>query len=231
MLEGLMQNDYQLTLKHVLDRMRGPCAGGEVVTLTDDGTTRASYGEVARARGPLARGARDARRAAGRPRRDVHVELAAAPRAVHGRAVHGRRAAHAQHPAVPGAADLHRQPRAGQGRSFVDDSLVPLLAKVAPTFETVEHYVVVGDGDAGLAAERAPLRGPARPSTPALRLPRAGRAHGRGPLLHERHDRQPEGRPVLAPLERAPLPRAPGWPTRSASRRPTACCPSSRCST
>ena len=27
MLEGLMQNDYQLTLKHVLDRMRGPCAG------------------------------------------------------------------------------------------------------------------------------------------------------------------------------------------------------------
>ena len=26
MLEGLMQDDYQLTLKHVLDRMRGPCA-------------------------------------------------------------------------------------------------------------------------------------------------------------------------------------------------------------
>ncbi len=32
---------------------------------------------------------------------------------------------------------------------FVDDSLVPLLEKVAPTFETVEHYVIVGDGDAG----------------------------------------------------------------------------------
>ena len=28
MLEGLMQDDYQLTLKHVLDRMRGPCADG-----------------------------------------------------------------------------------------------------------------------------------------------------------------------------------------------------------
>ena len=42
MLEGLMQNDYQLTLKHVLDRMRGPCADGEVVTLTDEGKTRAS---------------------------------------------------------------------------------------------------------------------------------------------------------------------------------------------
>src|SRR5215211_6729366 len=47
MLEGLMQNDYQLTLKHVLDRMRGPCAGGEVVTLQENGVTRASYGEVA----------------------------------------------------------------------------------------------------------------------------------------------------------------------------------------
>jgi fatty-acyl-CoA synthase len=32
---------------------------------------------------------------------------------------------------------------------LVDDSLVPLLEKVAPTFETVQHYVVMGDGDAG----------------------------------------------------------------------------------
>ncbi len=47
MLEGLMQNDYQLTLKHVLDRMRGPCCDGEVVTLTDAGPVRASYSEVA----------------------------------------------------------------------------------------------------------------------------------------------------------------------------------------
>jgi fatty-acyl-CoA synthase len=32
---------------------------------------------------------------------------------------------------------------------FVDDTLVPLLEKVASTFETVEHYVIVGDGDPG----------------------------------------------------------------------------------
>jgi fatty-acyl-CoA synthase len=31
---------------------------------------------------------------------------------------------------------------------FVDDSLVPLLAKVAPDLKTVERYVVVGSGDA-----------------------------------------------------------------------------------
>jgi fatty-acyl-CoA synthase len=32
---------------------------------------------------------------------------------------------------------------------IVDDSLVPLLAKVAPDLKTVEHYLVVGSGDAG----------------------------------------------------------------------------------
>ena len=32
---------------------------------------------------------------------------------------------------------------------FVDDSLVPILQKLAPTFEGVEHYVVMGEGDAG----------------------------------------------------------------------------------
>ena len=32
---------------------------------------------------------------------------------------------------------------------FVDDSLVPVLEKVAPTFETVKHFVVIGDGDSG----------------------------------------------------------------------------------
>ena len=32
---------------------------------------------------------------------------------------------------------------------FVDDSLVPMLEKLAPSFKSVEHYVVMGDGDAG----------------------------------------------------------------------------------
>jgi fatty-acyl-CoA synthase len=31
---------------------------------------------------------------------------------------------------------------------IVDDSLVPLLARVAPDLKTIEHYIVVGDGDA-----------------------------------------------------------------------------------
>ena len=32
---------------------------------------------------------------------------------------------------------------------FVDDTLVPLLEKVAGKFKTVEHFVVMGDGDSG----------------------------------------------------------------------------------
>jgi fatty-acyl-CoA synthase len=32
---------------------------------------------------------------------------------------------------------------------LVDDSLVPLLEKVAPEFKTVEQYVVIGDGPSG----------------------------------------------------------------------------------
>jgi fatty-acyl-CoA synthase len=38
---------------------------------------------------------------------------------------------------------------------IVDDSLVPLLAKVAPDLKTVEHYLVVGTGDATALEEAA----------------------------------------------------------------------------
>src|SRR4051812_1761457 len=47
MLEGLMQHDHPLTLQHVLWRMRTMNADREVVTRTEDGVTRASFGEIA----------------------------------------------------------------------------------------------------------------------------------------------------------------------------------------
>ena len=50
-----------------------------------------------------------------RARRDLHVEQRRAPRGVPGGAEHGCRSAHAQPAALPGAADLHREPRRGQG--------------------------------------------------------------------------------------------------------------------
>src|ERR671919_1044178 len=38
---------------------------------------------------------------------------------------------------------------------IVDDSLVPLLARVAPDLKTVEHYIVVGAGDTSALADAA----------------------------------------------------------------------------
>ncbi len=38
---------------------------------------------------------------------------------------------------------------------IVDDSLVPLLARVAPDLKTVEHFIVVGSGDASALADAA----------------------------------------------------------------------------
>jgi fatty-acyl-CoA synthase len=38
---------------------------------------------------------------------------------------------------------------------IVDDTLVPLLAKVAPELKTVEHYIVVGSGDASALGDAA----------------------------------------------------------------------------
>ncbi|HXC22958.1 MAG TPA: AMP-binding protein, partial [Solirubrobacteraceae bacterium] len=55
MLEGLMQDDFQLTLHHPLHRMRSVHPGAEIVTLTDAGLTRASYGQVAERVDRLAR--------------------------------------------------------------------------------------------------------------------------------------------------------------------------------
>jgi fatty-acyl-CoA synthase len=148
MLEGLMQNDYQLTLKHVLDRMRGPCADGQVVTLTDAGTTRTSYGEVAGRVDALARGLESLgveqgdRVATFMWNSQPHLELYMAAPCM-GAVLHmlNIRLFEEQLTYIVN----HAKDKV----VFVDDSLVPLLAKVAPSFETVERYVIVGDGDAG----------------------------------------------------------------------------------
>lgn len=150
MLEGLMQHDYPLTLQHVLDRMRGPCAGAQVVTLTspDGGTTRASYGEVAGRVDALAHGLESLgvqqgdRVATFMWNSQAHLELYMAAPCM-GAVLHmiNIRLFEDQLTYIAN----HAQDRV----VFVDDSLVPLLAKVAPTFETVEHFVIVGDGDPG----------------------------------------------------------------------------------
>jgi acyl-CoA synthetase (AMP-forming)/AMP-acid ligase II len=148
MLEGLVQHDHPLTLQHILGRMRRMYGDSEVVTLTDDGTTRASYAEVCkridRLCGALrALGVDDGDRVATFAwNSQRHLEaymgvpcMGAVLHTLNIRLFEDQLtyiANHAQDKIV-----------------LVDDSLVPLLEKVAPTFETVEHYVVMGDGDSG----------------------------------------------------------------------------------
>jgi fatty-acyl-CoA synthase len=151
MLEGLVQHDHPLTIAHVLDRMRRVVGDAQVVTLTEDGKVRASYAEVA---------ARAERLAAGL------AELGVGP---------GDRVAtfswntqeHLEaYVAVPSmGAVLHTLNlrlfeeqllyiinHARDKVVIVDASLVGLLERIADRLQTVEHYVVVGDGDAGALA-------------------------------------------------------------------------------
>src|SRR3954468_14705175 len=148
MLEGLVQHDHPLTLQHVLGRMRTVHRESRIVTLTKDGKETATYAEVCERADRLANalgklGVEPGDRVATfawNTQRHLEVYLATP---CTGAVLHTLNlrlfaeqltyiANHAEDRVV-----------------FVDDVLVPLLEKVAPSFETVERYVVMGDGDCG----------------------------------------------------------------------------------
>ena len=229
MLEGLMQNDYQLTLKHVLDRMRGPCADAQVVTLTDAGTTRAPYGQVAERVDALARalaslGVKQGDRVAtfmwnSQP----HLELYMAAPCM-GAVLHmlNIRLFEDQLTYIVN----HAQDKV----IFVDDSLVPLLAKVAPTFETVEHFVVVGDGDAGALPDAIRYEELLSGNAGSYDYPDLDERTAAGLCYTSGTTGNPKGvlyshRSNVLHAWRA------RWPTRSASPLRTGCSRSFRCST
>ena len=149
MLEGLVQHDYPLTLQHVLRRMRTVNGGREVVTLLDAGgeTKRATYAEVAERADRVASALKSLgigegdRVATFMWNRQEHLEIYVATPCM-GAVLH--------------TLNLRLFPdqltyivnHAEDKVIFVDDSVIPVLAKVAGDFETVEHFVVVGDGDA-----------------------------------------------------------------------------------
>ena len=187
-----------------------------------------------RQRRPARRRARRARRRRRRPRRHVLLEHPGAPRGVLRDPVHGRGAAHAQHPPVPRAARLRRQPRRGPDRHRRRLAGPAARDASSTSSQTVETFIVVGDGDAsrarrpatGAALRRAPRRRAARAST----SPRSTSGR-RGDVLHERHHRQPEGCRLLAPLDVPALARRDARRPRSGSPSATACSRSCRCST
>jgi fatty-acyl-CoA synthase len=149
MLEGLMQDDFPLTLHHIRRRMRSVSPNAQVMTLTPSGSVqRSSFGEISeridRLAGALGTlgvqpGDRVGTFAWNNQR---HFELYFGIPCV-GAVLHTlniRLFAEQLTYIVNHAED---------SVIFVDDSLVPILEKLAPSFETVRHYVVMGDGDAG----------------------------------------------------------------------------------
>jgi fatty-acyl-CoA synthase len=145
-----MQHDHPLTIQHVLERMRRVHGSSEVVTLTEDGNGRASarYAEVTERIDRLCSALRSLgigpgdRVATFAWNTQRHLEVYFAVPCM-GAVLHTLNirlfeeqltyvANHAQDQVV-----------------FVDASLVPVLERVVPTLETVRHYVLMGDGDAG----------------------------------------------------------------------------------
>jgi len=148
MLEGLMQDDFPLTLQHPLHRMRSVHPGAEVVTLTDSGVVRASYGEVAERVDRLARvlerlGVKQGDRVGTFAwNNQRHLELYMAVPCIGA-------VLHTLNIRLFAEQITYIVNHAEDGVIFVDDSLVPILQELAPTFTSVRHYVVMGDGNSG----------------------------------------------------------------------------------
>jgi fatty-acyl-CoA synthase len=148
MLAGLMQDDFPLTLQHPLHRMRSVHPGAEVVTLTDAGLVRACYGEVAERVDRLARvldrlGVKQGDRVGTFAwNNQRHLELYMAVPCVGA-------VLHTLNIRLFAEQIAYIVNHAEDGVVFVDDSVAPLLEPLAPTFEGVRHYVIMGDGDSG----------------------------------------------------------------------------------
>jgi fatty-acyl-CoA synthase len=147
MLEGLMQNDFPLTLNHIRRRMATCNLGAEVVSVTADGSTRRiahaalsdRIDRLARALAGL--GVRQGDRVGTFAwNNQRHLELYFALPCT-GAVLHtlNIRLFEEQLTYIVN----HAEDKA----IFVDESLVAALAKLAPSFDTVAHYIVMGDGE------------------------------------------------------------------------------------
>jgi fatty-acyl-CoA synthase len=152
-LQGLMQDDFPLTLDYIRRRMDSCSPAAQVLTLTPGGKVRrASFAEVSERIDRLARvlgelGVKQGDRVATFAwNNQRHFELYFAIPCT-GAVLHtlNIRLFEEQLTYIVNHAE--------DKVIFVDDSLVPLLAKIAPGFETVAHYVVMGDGDSDRSSE------------------------------------------------------------------------------
>jgi fatty-acyl-CoA synthase len=153
MLESTMQ-DFPLNIGMVLRHGRSVCGDSEVVTFEGESSRRASYAEVAERADRLA----GALTGLGIQQGDrvgtfswntqEHLEAYFAIPGM-GAVLHTLNIR--LFPELLAYVVNHAEDRV----VLVDDTLVPLLANVAADLETVEHFVVVGSGDATPLAEAA----------------------------------------------------------------------------
>ncbi|HEY4812589.1 MAG TPA: long-chain fatty acid--CoA ligase [Solirubrobacteraceae bacterium] len=149
MLTGLMQDDFLLTLHHIRRAMRTNSPDARVVTHVDPGIVEsATFAAVHERIDRLAR---------------ALVRLGVEPGDRVGTFAWNNQRHFELYFAIPClGAVLHTLNirlfeeqltyivnHAEDKLIFVDDSLVPILEKLAPSFHTVTRFVVMGDGDAG----------------------------------------------------------------------------------
>ncbi|WP_255605624.1 long-chain fatty acid--CoA ligase [Mycolicibacterium xanthum] len=146
MLTGLMQNDFPLTVQHLLYRMSTVHHCSEVVTLYPEGVRHTSYGELAGRVGRLAGGLRSLGVGPGDRvatlcwNTQEHLEAYYAVPCM-GAVLHTLNLR--LHPDQLVYIINHARDRV----ILVDDSLVALLAPLVPRLPMVERFVVVGSGE------------------------------------------------------------------------------------
>ena len=148
MLHGLMQDDYQLTLQHLLQRARFVHSDTPVVTLTGRGSARAELGEVAERVDRLsaalaALGVRPGDRVATlawntQQHLELYLSVPCTGAVLH--TLNVRLSAEQLAYIINHAEDQV---------VFVEDTLVGLLEPVLDQLTTVRQWVVIGDGDPG----------------------------------------------------------------------------------
>jgi fatty-acyl-CoA synthase len=153
MLESTMQ-DFPLTIGMVVQHGRTVCGDSEVVTFEGESSRRASYAAVAERAGRLAGALARLGIASGDRvgtfswNTQEHLEAYFAIPGM-GAVLHTLNIR--LFPELLTYVVNHAEDRV----VLVDDTLVPLLANVAAELKTVEHFVVVGRGDATPLAEAA----------------------------------------------------------------------------